>query len=75
MKEVFERLGYVVYWIGSGVAGLLVLVGGAFGIASAFFISSKIGSEDAISAGLMCYGLAALSWLIGRVSKFVFVGE
>ena len=75
MKEVLERLGYVLHWLGCGIAGLLVMVGGGFGIASAFFSSSKVGSDDAIAIGMMCYGIAALSWLAGRACKFVLAGS
>ncbi|MGQ2186041.1 hypothetical protein ACT4MK_22185 [Bradyrhizobium barranii] len=74
MKEVFQRLGYVLYWIGSGVAGILVLMAGGFGIASTFS-SSRVGTDDALAVGVVCAGWAALSWLFGRACKYVLAGE
>ncbi|MCP3399922.1 hypothetical protein [Bradyrhizobium sp. CCGB20] len=74
MKDVLKRLGYVLHWTCSGVAGLLVLVASGFGIA-AQVSSSRADYDDALSTGTMYAAGAALSWLIGRISKFVLAGE
>lgn len=74
MKEVFERLGYVLHWLGSGIAGLLVLVAGGFAIASTIS-SSGVKSDDALAIGVICAGWAAFSWLAGRACKFILAGE
>lgn len=74
MKEAYERLGYVLHWIGSGIAGLLIMVAGGYAIASKFSESSAA-ADGTLAVGVTCVAYAAVIWFVTRVCKFVFAGE
>lgn len=59
---MFARLGKVLYWLASGIAGLMLALGGYL------LINGK--TNIAIGLGL----IAALTWLAGLLVLYVLAG-
>lgn len=59
-----QRIGYVLYWMCSGTAVLMVLVGLA------------VSFSDGIASPAVVFSIgAALVWLLGRGLKYLFANE
>lgn len=67
------RLGRVLYWLCSGVAGLLVLFAV---VAAVFWIKPEIPSApQGYGLCVLCVVAAGLVWLAGRAIRYVLAAE
>jgi hypothetical protein len=60
-----ERLGRVLYWLGCGAAGAIVVLGALMLIAE-----PRMG----VPFGLAVLGISALAWLAGKACRYVLSG-
>lgn len=67
---IIARLGLVCYWMGMGIAGL-ILVGGLAGYANS---ELRQPVDQWVVLGAI-FGAAGLSWLAGRAVKFILAGS
>jgi hypothetical protein len=69
---VLERLANVLYWLGCGLAGLLI-IGGII-----FLVLEDTPSNDPFRvwlAAAIFWGLALIAWLVGRACRYILSGK
>ena len=68
---MIERLANVLYWIGSGLAAILLIAGTSVFL----FAGSSMNLADRIGISAFFLGFALLSWLIGKASRYILAGK
>jgi hypothetical protein len=73
VSGILVRIGNVLYWAGSAVAAILLVVCIAIMVAYAGGFGFQMLS-DALAVGGFCAVIALLSWLAGRAAKYILAG-
>lgn len=68
MREMYERLGWVIYWLGCAAAWIILVAGVVLQISEG---NDGTGKYILIVAMV----LAFFAWLIGRAARFVMAGD
>ncbi len=64
-RQFLARLGFLLYWLGNGLAVLLGLLG----------FSALIIFSETEAMGVLLFVGAGLCWLVGRAALLLFAGE
>lgn len=70
---MLERLGIVLYRIGISVSGLCIVIAMALLVAGFIFEGGDWASILVVDAMLLITAL--ISWIIGRIFRFILAGE
>jgi hypothetical protein len=71
---MLARLGYVLYWLGCGLAAIFLV----FGVGGTYVAYSTTRGTDPWSWAGVAIGMvvvAAVCWLVGRACKYVLAGK
>jgi hypothetical protein len=70
---MLARLGYVLYWLGCGLAAIFLV----FGVGGTYVAYSTRGTDPWSWAGVAIgmVVVAAVCWLVGRARKYVLAGK
>ncbi|MGX9430298.1 hypothetical protein [Bradyrhizobium sp. LeoA1S1] len=67
---MIERLGHVLYWLGTGFAVLMWLVGAGVWVVGVFALG-RDALEGVTAVGLPAALIGLLSWLVGRACLYI----
>jgi hypothetical protein len=71
---MLARLGYVLYWLGCGLAAVFLV----FGVGGTYVAYSTTTGKDPwswVAVALSCVVLAAVCWVVGRACKYILAGK